>query len=662
MKYFLPISILCCLLIGCGGGSSSDGDGDDQGNIDNRAPVAAAGDNQSTNIGQSVSLSGAGSTDPDGDSLSYRWEIVSSPQPSSPEISSPANVTTDFSADTPGSYGIQLSVSDGSANSTDVVTVTVIDPDSVLPVANAGGGYKTSEGVDIQLDGSASAAPGNGALTYQWRIVSGPAVSTAVLVNANTEKPTFESASLGTYEIELTVTIENGNSATDITTVLVLENFPIMGEVDSYTQVLPAKDTRIIYVSNQGGDDANDGLSPSTPVKSIQYGVSLLRDGYPDWLALKAGDTWETGIGGWRKSGRSAEEPMVITSYGLGESRPLLRTHDDMGLRFQGGGGAPESVDFVVIHGLHFFAASREPGSPDFTTVSADSGILWLRGTNGLLIEDNVFQFYKVGIILQEVDGFDIRNVLIKNNVILDSYGSPGSHSQGIYLESADNIRVERNVIDHAGWNENIEGAEKTKFNHGIYVQTSNRKIDIVDNIITRSSSHGVQLRPGGLMQGNVLVENAISLMLGGDEMNGEPGLIEDNVILHGSDIGTDEPRGWGIDLTANIVSADVRNNIVAHESSVAGDPRAISESARSTETGNAVYNWGSQSQEAALFVDPSITILDLDREAGGDGSLESFYANIRKKSLRDPSTHSAWKYDVDYIKQFFKEGFATAQ
>ena len=658
MKYFLPISILCCLLIGCSGGGS---DGDDQGAPGNSAPVAVAGDNQSTNIGQPVTLTGADSTDSDGDSLSFSWEVVSSPQDSNAEISSPENVTTEFSADIPGSYDVQLSVSDGTASATDVVTVTVIDPDSVLPVANAGGGYRAAEGVDIQLDGSASAAPDNGPLTYQWEIISGPAASTATLVNANTAQPTVESASLGTYVVELRVTLENGNSAADTASVLVLDNFPIMGEVDNYTQVLPADDTRIIYVSNQGGDDSNDGLSPQSPVKTIQYGVSLLRDGFPDWLALKAGDTWETGIGGWRKSGRSADEPMVITSYGIGEERPLLRTHDDMGLRFQGGGGAPENVDYLVIHGLHFFAASREPGSPDFTSVSADSGILWLRGTNGLLIEDNVFQFYKVGIILQEVDGFDIKNVLIKNNVIADSYGSPGAHSQGIYLESADNIRVERNVIDHAGWNENIEGADKTKFNHGIYVQTSNRKIDIVDNIITRSSSHGVQLRPGGLMQGNVLVENAISLMLGGDEMNGEPGLIEDNVILHGSDIGSDEPRGWGIDLTANIVSADVRNNIIAHESSVAGDPRAISESPRSTETGNAVYNWGSQSQDASLFADPSITILDLDQDAGGNGTMDSFYANIRKKSLRDPSTHSGSKYDVDHIKQFFKEGFAPA-
>ncbi|WGL15247.1 PKD domain-containing protein [Microbulbifer bruguierae] len=661
MKNFFPICILSTLLIGCGGSGGSDG-GDGAVAPQNRAPIAVAGNNLSTDLGQSVNLSGAASSDPDGDSLTYSWSISSSPGNSNPIISSGSQVEANFTADTAGSYEIELTVSDGSISSSDTITITVTGASNPSLVANAGSGYSASEGFQIQLDGSASTAADNSSLTYSWKIVSAPSSSTTMLVDANSATPTLESTSVGSYEVELTVTSDDGSTATDIATVLVLDYLPIMTKAENYTQILPADDTRIIYVSSQTGDDANDGLSSETPVQTIQHGASLLRDGFPDWLALKAGDTWETGIGGWRKSGRSADEPMVITSYGSGDARPLLRTHDQDALRYQGGSGSPAYVDYLVIHGLHFFAASREPGSPDFTSETSNStGIVWLRGTNSLLIEDNMFQYFTTAIVLQETGDIDIKNVLIKNNVITDSYGV-GSHSQGIYIQSTDNVRIERNVFDHVGWNEQIEGANKTKFNHSIYVQSSNRGVEIVDNIIARSSSHGIQLRPGGLMQGNVLVENAISLMLGGDSMEGEPGIIQDNVILHGSDLSDEEYRGWGIDLTANIVSAEVRNNIVAHENSMASDPRAIKEHTLSTESGNAIYEWGSQSQSEEIFVNPSITIADLDLQAGGSGTLESFYENIRKKSLRDPSTHSESKYDVDYIRHYFQDGFKIAQ
>ena len=51
-------------------------------------------------------------------------------------------------------------------------------------------------------------------------------------------------------------------------------------------------ETGIVYVSNSEGDDANNGFSPATSVKTLARGYSLMRDGYPDWLLLKRGDTW----------------------------------------------------------------------------------------------------------------------------------------------------------------------------------------------------------------------------------------------------------------------------------------------------------------------------------------------------------------------------------
>src|SRR5579872_362178 len=50
--------------------------------------------------------------------------------------------------------------------------------------------------------------------------------------------------------------------------------------------------TCIYYVSSSAGNDANDGLSPATAVKTIAKGRSLMRDGFPDWLLLNRGDVW----------------------------------------------------------------------------------------------------------------------------------------------------------------------------------------------------------------------------------------------------------------------------------------------------------------------------------------------------------------------------------
>jgi len=654
MKYALIISVLCTLFVGCGGGGSGGG-GDDTDATPNNAPVAIAGPNQTIDLGQTTTLSGNASSDADGDSLTYSWSITSSPNSSSPSIAPRNGVETSFSTDTAGGYDIELTVSDGTKSSSDIVTVTVVDSANTTLVAHAGSGYSAAEGVDIVLDGSSSVAPEGQSLSYRWEIISGPSMSTTILTNGDSVKPTLESTSVGSYEVELVITSDDGSIATDIAEVLVLDYFPISNSVEHYTQISPADDTRIIYVSSQDGDDGNDGLSSLTPVQSISRGISLLRDGQPDWLALKSGDTWETGFGKWVKSGRSESEPMVITSYGAGSDRPLIRTKNETGLYFQGGGGAPEYVDYLVIHGLHFYAASRDPNSADFTDPSSDKGISWLRSTRGILIEDNMFQFYQTGIVIQGGEGVDIQNVLIKNNVIVDSYHTT-AHAQGIYLSSTENARVERNVFDHAGWNSDIEGGEKTIFNHSIYVQTSNRNVEIVDNIITRSSSHGVQLRPGGLIQGNVLVSNPISLMLGSDSV--QPGVINSNTILHGNDILESLPRGGGIDIVPEVFSAEITNNIIAHEDSIASNPIAISESSVTTESGNAVFNWGDQSQDAAKYPNPTVTILDFDAQAGGDGTMESFFENIRSHSSRNPNP----SYDVENIRSYFQEAFGIKE
>ncbi|MGE3538244.1 MAG: Ig-like domain-containing protein [Candidatus Tectimicrobiota bacterium] len=93
----------------------------------NAPPVAAAGADQSVSIGTTVTLDGQGSSDPDGQPLTYQWSLTSQPAGSRAVVVNPGAARPSFLADVPGQYVVQLVVSDGIGQSApDTVTVTAI--------------------------------------------------------------------------------------------------------------------------------------------------------------------------------------------------------------------------------------------------------------------------------------------------------------------------------------------------------------------------------------------------------------------------------------------------------------------------------------------------------------------------------------------------------
>ncbi|MCB1852964.1 MAG: hypothetical protein KDI83_19690, partial [Gammaproteobacteria bacterium] len=88
------------------------------------APVADAGEDQSVSVGDTVKLDGSGSTDVDGDSLTFFWSLTP-PSGSGAVLSDPTAVMPTFEADVPGTYLAQLIVSDGTVESApDTVVIT----------------------------------------------------------------------------------------------------------------------------------------------------------------------------------------------------------------------------------------------------------------------------------------------------------------------------------------------------------------------------------------------------------------------------------------------------------------------------------------------------------------------------------------------------------
>jgi len=183
----------------------------------NTAPVANAGPNQTVTTGATVQLNGSGSTDVDGQALTYQWALVSRPAGSTATLSTPTAVNPTFAVDIFGVYVVQLIVNDGIANSAPAtVTITTLNKP---PVANAGPSQFVLTGSIVHLDGSASSDPDGQALTYQWSFTSRPAGSAAALSNPTTVNPTFTVDVFGTYVVQLIVNDGIANSAPATVTI-----------------------------------------------------------------------------------------------------------------------------------------------------------------------------------------------------------------------------------------------------------------------------------------------------------------------------------------------------------------------------------------------------------------------------------------------------------
>jgi len=150
----------------------------------NQLPVANAGNDQILDEGTISSLDGSGSSDPDGDTLTYSWISPSGIILSSNTAEKPTFTAPEVTADK--EYKFTLTVNDGSSNSiTDDVIVTIKQVNKA-PIANAGTDQSVNEKSIYTLNGTASSDPDGDALTYQWIAPAG-----ITLNSNNTAQPQF---------------------------------------------------------------------------------------------------------------------------------------------------------------------------------------------------------------------------------------------------------------------------------------------------------------------------------------------------------------------------------------------------------------------------------------------------------------------------------------
>ncbi len=184
----------------------------------NSPPVAKAGPNQTVSVGSTVKLDGSGSSDIDGDPLTYGWTLTTKPSGSAAILAGANTVSPTFVVDKPGMYTAQLTVSDGASSSSTTVTITTAN---TPPVARAGSSQSVNVGTLVHLDGSGSTDVDGNPLTYRWSLLSKPAGSTAVLSNPGIVNPTLKVDLAGTYVAQLIVNdgfVDSAPSTVTITT------------------------------------------------------------------------------------------------------------------------------------------------------------------------------------------------------------------------------------------------------------------------------------------------------------------------------------------------------------------------------------------------------------------------------------------------------------
>lgn len=189
----------------------------------NHAPVADAGIfPAAVNEGSPITLNATGSSDPDGDTLSYSWFQTGGPTVT---LSNSTSSQASFIAPQVMSVGAYLSfevtVSDGDLSSTDTVQI-IIQNQNLNPIARAGEDLSVFEGTSVSLNGLLSTDEDNSTLSYLWIQVEGPSVT---LSGSNTAEPSFEAPlvnSLGTtLRFQLVVNDGTLSSAPDEVVVVV---------------------------------------------------------------------------------------------------------------------------------------------------------------------------------------------------------------------------------------------------------------------------------------------------------------------------------------------------------------------------------------------------------------------------------------------------------
>ena len=197
--------------------------------VPNQPPVANAGADQNVTANTNVTLNGSASIDNDGSIVSYTWSQTDGPAVTL--TNSNTSLASFIAPEIKGEPGTSnafvfnlLVIDDNGDTNSDQVIVNVTTVPNQPPMANAGENQLIKATSTTTLDGRASVDNDGAIISYSWQQLSGPNVtlnSTGIpgVVSFTTYKIRGPKGSIQNYIFELTVTDDNGDTATDLVVV-----------------------------------------------------------------------------------------------------------------------------------------------------------------------------------------------------------------------------------------------------------------------------------------------------------------------------------------------------------------------------------------------------------------------------------------------------------
>lgn len=241
-----------------------------------------------------------------------------------------------------------------------------------------------------------------------------------------------------------------------------------------------------------------------------------------NWLVIEAGfdySDFRHPTGGSfipdRTSGESPFHPVLITSYGTG-NRPFI--NHTGAAQFQdlvaGNWICQQNVDCPYIQNISDFSAI-------FSHVDVLGHKERLRYRGGFYLQGGGHKtMYRCG----SFDSHPLPSDASSENLANNTWGSGGAkHHVGVYTETLDSFLCLESHVDMSGWERGYDltnrifadPAEPTTFlpvpptalAHNFYIQHNHANVTLRRNWATRGASHAIQIRPGGIVEDNVLAE-----------------------------------------------------------------------------------------------------------------------------------------------------------
>jgi PKD repeat protein len=208
----------------------------------NAPPVPKINGPFTISLGESVSLSAAGTTDPDGDAVTYAWDFGDGQTGTGQDVTHTYTLAR-------SSFTVTLTVTDARGATATATTLVTIAAQNQPPIARANGPYAGPVNGEIAFSSAGSADPEGGALTYAWEFGDGQTSTEA--------SPKHVYVTAGTYTARLTVRDPQGLVGTDAAEVTIggVNRAPVAGVAFSKRPVLVGETVTITpSASDPDGD------------------------------------------------------------------------------------------------------------------------------------------------------------------------------------------------------------------------------------------------------------------------------------------------------------------------------------------------------------------------------------------------------------------------